>query len=57
MIDGNLEVLRDTAIATNFWLSMHYNFGSMIASDTLFDFRGGFLVSSYPMKTQPRSSV
>jgi len=28
---------------------MGHNFGCMIASDTLFDSRGGF--SSYPMKT------
>ena len=28
-----------------------YNFGSMIASDTLFDSRGGFSGSSYPVKT------
>jgi len=28
-----------------------YKFGCMIASDTLFDSRGGFLASSYPMKT------
>ena len=28
-----------------------YNFGCMIASDMLFDFRGGFSGSSYPMKT------
>ena len=34
-----------------------YNFGSMIASDTLFDSRGGFSGSSYPMKTEPRLSV
>jgi len=34
-----------------FWLSVGYNFGCMIASDTLFDSRGGFLGSSYPMKT------
>jgi len=34
-----------------FWLSMGYNFGSVIASDTLFDSRGGFSGSSYPMKT------
>ena len=43
--------LRDVAIATTFWLSMGYNFSCMIASDTLFDSRGGFLGSSYPMKT------
>jgi len=34
--------LRDVATATTFWLSMGYNFGCMIASDTLFDSRGGF---------------
>jgi len=28
-----------------------YNFGCMIASDMLFNSRGGFLGSSYPMKT------
>jgi len=36
---------------TTFWLSMGYNFCCMIASDTLFDSSGGFLGSSYPMKT------
>jgi len=30
---------------------MDYNFGCMIASATLFDSRGGFSGSSYPMKT------
>jgi len=30
---------------------MGYNFGCMIASDTLFDSRGGFLGSSYLIKT------
>ena len=43
--------LRDVAMATPFCLSMGYNFGCMIASDTLFDSRGGFSWSSYPMKT------
>jgi len=43
--------LRDVVMATTFWLSMAYNFGCMIASDTLFDSRGGFSGSSYPMKT------
>ena len=47
--------LRDVAMATTFWLSMDYNFGCMIASDTLFDSRSGFSGSSYPMKTQPIS--
>ena len=40
-----------TAMATAFCLSMGYNFGCMIASDTLFDSMGGFSGSSYPMKT------
>jgi len=43
--------LRDVAIATTFWLSMGYNVGCVIASGTLFDSRGRFLESSYPMKT------
>jgi len=51
VLDGGPEVLRDVAIATNFWLSMDYNFGCMIASDMLFDSGGGFPGSSYPMKT------
>jgi len=41
--------LRDVAMATTFLLSMGYNFGCMIASDTLFDTKGGFSGSSYPM--------
>ena len=43
--------LRDVAMGTTFWLSMGYNFGCMIASDTQFDSRGGFSGSRYPMKT------
>jgi len=43
--------LRDVAMATRFCLSMGYNFGCVIASDALFDSRGGFSGSSYPMKT------
>ena len=43
--------LRDVAIATTFWLSMGYNFDCMIPSDMLFHSRGGFLGSSYAMKT------
>jgi len=42
---------RDVATATTFCLSVGYNFGCMIANDTLFDSRGGFSGSSYPMKT------
>jgi len=34
--------LRDIAMATSFWLSMGYDFGCMIASDTLFDSGVGF---------------
>ena len=50
-------VVKDVAMATNFGTQfaitgfMGYNFGCMIASDTLFDSRGGFSGSSYPMKT------
>jgi len=58
--------LRDVAMATTFWLlksnfrkvinspskvSMGYYFSCMIARDTLFDSRGGFSGTSYPMKT------
>ena len=43
--------LRDVAMATTFWLSMGYNFSCMTASDTLFDSKGGFSGTSYPMKT------
>ena len=43
--------LRDVVIATPFCLSMSYNFGCMIDNDALFDSRGGFSGSSYPMKT------
>jgi len=51
VLDGSPQVLRDVAMVTNFWLSMGYHFGRVIASDTLFDSRGGFSGSSYPMKT------
>jgi len=43
--------IRDVAMATAFWLSMGYNFGCKIASDTMFDSRRGFSGSSNPMKT------
>jgi len=43
--------LRYVAMATTFCLSMGYNFGCMIASDTQFNSRGGFSGSRYPMKT------
>jgi len=48
---GDTLHLRDVAKATNFWLSMAYNFDCMIDSDTLFDSRGEFSGSSYLMKT------
>jgi len=48
--------LRYVAVATTFWLSMGYNFGCMIACDTLFYSVGGFSGLSYPMKKM-RSSV
>jgi len=35
--------LKDVTMATTFWLLMGYNFGCMIASDTLFDSKGVFL--------------
>jgi len=50
VLDGHPQVLRDVAMATYFWLSIGYNFGCMIASDTLFDSRG-FQGPNYPMKT------
>jgi len=40
-IANNLQ-LRDVAMATIFWLSTGYNFGCMIAIDTLSDSRSGF---------------
>jgi len=45
------DILPLRKVATTFWLSMGYNFSCMIASDTLFDSRGGFAWTSYPMKT------
>jgi len=56
VFDGGPEVLRDVVIASNFWTQFAitgfagYNFGCMIANDTLFDSRGGFSESSYPNK-------
>jgi len=48
LLDGGPAVLKDVAMATNFGTQfgiigfVDYNFGCMIASDTLFDNRGGF---------------
>ena len=57
MLDGGPAVLGDVAMETNFGTQfaitrfVGYHFGCMIASNTLFDSRGGFTGSSYPMKT------
>jgi len=57
VLDGSLQVVRDVAMTTNFGTLfaitgfVGYNFGCMITSDTLFDSRGVFLGSNYPMKT------
>jgi len=57
VLDGGPVVLRNVAMATNFLTQfavngfVSYNFGCMIARDTLFDSWGGFSGSSYPMKT------
>jgi len=32
VLDGGSQVLRDVAMAANFWLSMGYSSGCMIAS-------------------------
>jgi len=42
VLDAGPQVLRDVAMATNFCLSMGYNFGCVIASDILFDSRWFF---------------
>ena len=42
VLDGGPQVLRDVSTATNFWLLMGSSSGCVIASDTLFDSRGGF---------------
>jgi len=41
--------LRNVAMATTFWLSVGYNFCCMIPSDTMFDSKGGFSGSRYPI--------
>jgi len=53
VLDKGPAVQRDVAMATNFGKQfaingfVGYNFGCIIASDTLFDSRGGFSGSSY----------
>jgi len=42
VLDGGPQTLRDVVMVTNFWLLMGYNFGCIIASDSLFDSRDGF---------------
>jgi len=57
VLDGGLVALWDVAMATNFGTQfaitgfVDYNVGCMIASDMLFDSRGGCLGSGYLMKT------
>ena len=57
VLDGGPAVLRDVAMTTNFGSPfaingfVDYNFGYMIASNMLFDSRGGFSGSSCLMKT------
>ena len=57
-LDGGPAMMKDVAMAISFGTPfaitgfVGYNFGCMIGSDTLFDSRGGFLRSSYPMKTR-----
>jgi len=51
VLDGGPQMLRDLAMATNFWLSMDYSFGFMMASGMLFGSKSGFSGSSYPMNT------
>jgi len=54
---GSRAVLNVVAMATSFGAQfaitvfVGYNFGCVIASNTLFDSRGRFRGSSYPMKT------
>jgi len=51
MLDGGSTGAKGRCHGNNFWLSVGYNFGCMIASDTLYDSRRGFSGSSYPMET------
>jgi len=57
VLDGGPAVLRNVARATNFGMQfaitgfVGYKFGYVIGSNMLFDSRGGFSGSSYPMKT------
>jgi len=57
VLDEGPAVLRDVAMANNLDTQLaitgfvSYNFGCMIASVKLFDYRGVFSGSSYPMKT------
>jgi len=48
---ADTQQLRDVTMAIMFWLSVGYNFGCMIASDSVFDSRGEFSWSSCPVDT------
>jgi len=56
VLDGGPAMLREVVMASNFGPQfaiigfVGYNFGCMIASDTLFASSGGFSGSRYPMK-------
>jgi len=43
--------LRDVVMATTFWLSMGYDIGCMIASETIFDSGSSYLMTSYQIST------
>jgi len=57
VLDGGPAVLTDVAMVTNFGTQfaitgfVGYNFACVIGSDTLFNSRGRFSGSSYPMNT------
>jgi len=54
ILDEGPEVPRDVAVSTNFWMQFAIigfwaiTFGCMIASDPLFDSRGGFSGQAIP---------
>jgi len=52
VLNGGPVVLRATNFGAQLAITgfVGYNFGCMIASNTVFDSRGGFLGSSYPTK-------
>jgi len=63
VLDGGPEMLNDVAMVTNsgtqFAITgfVGYSFGCMMASDMLFESKGGLPGSGYPINTQPRLTV